>query len=126
MITIKHRGNFKHTEQFFERVRNGKYLRQFDEYGRQGVNALMAATPVDTGKTAASWYYEIIRNDRGSYSIQWKNSNVNDGVVVAVLIQYGHGTKNGAYVQGVDYINPALAPVFQKIADDAWKEVKNS
>lgn len=126
MITIKHRGNFKHTEQFFERVRNGKYLRQFDEYGRQGVNALMAATPVDTGKTAASWYYEIIRNGRGSYSIQWKNSNVNDGVVVAVLIQYGHGTKNGAYVQGIDYINPALAPVFQKIADDAWKEVTNS
>lgn len=126
MITIKHRGSFSNTERFFERIRNGKYLRQFDEYGRQGVNALMAATPVDTGKTAASWYYEIIRNDRGSYSIQWKNSNVNDGVVVAVLIQYGHGTKNGAYVQGVDYINPALAPVFQKIADDAWKEVTNS
>lgn len=126
MITIKHRGNFNNTERFLERVKNGKYLRQFDEYGRRGVEALASATPVDTGKTAASWYYEIVRNGKGSYSIQWKNSNISDGVLVAILIQYGHGTKNGAYVQGVDYINPALEPIFDIIADDAWKEVTSS
>lgn len=126
MIKIKHRGNFKHTEMFFERMKNARYLHQFDQYGREGVEALASATPVDTGKTAASWYYEIVRNGKGSYSIQWKNSNVNDNVLVAILIQYGHGTKNGAYVQGIDYINPALRPVFDEIADNAWKEVKNS
>lgn len=126
MIKIRHRGNFNHTEQFFERIKNGKYIRQFDRYGREGVAALSAATPVDTGKTAASWYYEIVRNAKGSYSIQWKNSNVNGGVVIAVLIQYGHGTKSGAYVQGVDYINPALRSVFEQIADNAWKEVIGS
>lgn len=123
MITFKHKGDFKHTENFFQRVRNAGFLKNLDKYGSEGVAALASATPIDSGKTAASWGYEIKRNSEGSYSIVWTNSNINNGVLIAVLIQYGHGTRNGAYVQGRDYINPAIRPIFDRIAENAWREV---
>lgn len=95
-----------------------------EKYANEGVNALSSATPVDTGLTAKSWDYEISNTDT-STTIYWKNSNVVNGVPIAVLIQYGHGTKNGGYVEGIDYINPALRPIFEKMAQDAWKEVNS-
>lgn len=90
--------------------------------GQKGVDALSAATPVDTGKTASSWSYEIVRGD-GTATIKWLNSDVEGGCNVAMLIQYGHGTRGGTYVEGIDYINPALQPVFDEMADEVWKEV---
>ncbi|HNX63451.1 MAG TPA: HK97 gp10 family phage protein [Candidatus Limiplasma sp.] len=91
-------------------------------YGQAGVEALSAATPKDSGETAGSWSYEIVQKPTG-VAIVWSNSNMNDGANIAVLLQYGHGTRNGGYVQGVDYINPALKPIFERIANEAWKEV---
>lgn len=97
-------------------------MKILDKYGQAGVNALSAATPIDSGATASSWYYEITES-KGNYTITWSNSNVADGVPIVILIQYGHATKNGGYVQGIDFINPTLKPMFKKIADDAWMEV---
>ena len=93
-----------------------------DKYGREGIAALSSATPIDTGKTASSWYYEI-ENKNGSATISFYNSNVNKGENIAILIQYGHGLRGGGYVQGRDYINPAIQPIFDKIAENAWREV---
>lgn len=121
MIKVKVGGSFKKTETFLKRNKKLK-LSSLDKYGREGVEALAAATPANTGLTAASWYYEIVRTDT-STSIVWKNSNVVDGVPIAVILQYGHATRNGGYVQGTPYINEALKPIFEKIADSAWKEV---
>lgn len=121
MISVKVGGSFKKTESFLKRNKRMKFS-SLDKYGKEGVQALAAATPVDTGLTAASWYYEIERNE-GSTSIVWKNSNIVDGTPIAVILQYGHATRNGGYVQGTDYINTALRPIFEKIADSAWKEV---
>lgn len=122
-IEVVHKGNFNHLEKFLGRLTGGQYLLNvLDKYGQKGVEALKAATPKDTGLTANSWYYEkVVEN--GTAKLIWKNSNVHKGLNIAVLIQYGHGTGSGAYVQGIDYINPALAPVFDKLADDAWAEV---
>ena len=122
MIRFKHSGDFKQTEKFFVQARKASYLPILEKYGQDGVNALMAATPVRTGKTASSWGYEITENERGPV-IHWTNSNVNDGVNIALILQYGHGTGTGGYVQGIDYINPAIRPIFEKIANDAWREV---
>lgn len=122
MVTFKHKGDFKKTTRFFGLVIRREYLKDLDKFGRRGVAALSAATPIDSGKTAESWNYEI-RNSGGSISIYWTNSNINDGVPIAVILQYGHGTRNGGYVQGRDYINPAIRPVFDNIADSAWKEL---
>lgn len=122
MITVKHRGSFKHTDNFLNRMLKRTYLNDLQKYGEEGVRALAAATPKDTGLTAASWSYEIIQED-GRVRLTWKNSNIQNGVSIAVILQYGHGTRNGGYVQGHDYINPAIAPIFDKIADNAWKEV---
>jgi len=121
-VRFKHKGDLSKTQRFMERARELVRLGKFDEYGRQGVKALSAATPKLTGKTAESWDYTIERT-RGSVTIYWTNSNVNDGVNVAVILQFGHGTGNGAYVEGIDYIRPAMRPVFKQIADNAWKEV---
>ena len=96
-----------------------------EKYAQQGVAALSAATPIDSGRTAISWEYEIIQND-SSISILWKNINTNKGVNIALILQYGHGTRNGGYVSGRDYINPALQPIFDKMADAAWKEVTST
>lgn len=121
MIQFVHHGDFSKTTNFLKRAMKPD-LRFLDRYGEEGVRALSSATPIDSGKTASSWSYQI-RKDGGSTVIEWINSNVNDGVNIAVILQYGHGTRNGGWVQGVDYINPALRPIFDRIADEAWKEV---
>lgn len=122
MVVIKHRGSFKNTEKFLTRASKAEYFRILDKYGREGVNALASATPMDSGMTASSWGYEI-KHSRGSATIMWTNTNVVDGVPIAILLQYGHGTRTGGYVQGIDYINPALRPIFDKMANDVWREV---
>lgn len=122
MITVTAKGNFNKTERFLERMKNFVHIGNLDAYGREGVQALKEATPKDTGKTANSWDYHI-ENQNGRASIVWTNSNVNKGVPIAVIIQYGHGTRSGRFVQGIDYINPAMRPVFESIADRVWKEV---
>jgi len=122
LISFEHKGNFKTTEKFLMNLRHMKFERILERYGQKGVDALAAATPVRTGKTAASWSYEVSR-EGSTYIISWKNSNLEKGVPIAVLIQTGHGTKNGGYVRGIDYINPAMKPVFDAIANDAWKEM---
>lgn len=124
MLVIKHKGSFKNTFSLFKKLQSKRIYNCLDKYGREGVAALAAATPVDTGKTAASWSYEVVEK-KDTISIVWKNSNVVDGVPIAIVIQYGHATPTGGYVQGVDYINPALQPIFDKIAKDVWKEVTN-
>lgn len=122
MIRFKHSGDFKHTEAFFKNVTRQSPESILQKYGQAGVDALAAATPKDTGATAASWSYEIVAT-RSGYSIYWSNSNENRGVNIALILQYGHGTGTGGYVKGVDYINPAIRPIFDEIANAAWKEV---
>lgn len=122
MIVIKQSGSFKNTERFLSRASRLNIKQKFEEYGRQGVAALASATPVDSGLTASSWDYEV-RITRNSYTLTWTNSNVVNGVPIAIVLQYGHATKNGGFVQGRDYINPAIKPIFDKIANDIWKEV---
>lgn len=123
MINIRQKGDFKNLSSFLEKTKEKLNLGLLDKYGREGVAALQAATPKDTGKTSESWYYKIERKN-GSVSLAFHNSNQNKGVLIAIILQYGHATGNGGYVEGVDYINPALRPIFDKIAEEAWKEVK--
>ena len=122
MISFRQKGDFSKLNRYLERVKESAKIGVLDKYGREGVAALASATPVETGKTANSWYYEIKRQN-GSVSIECKNSNIKDGIPIAVILQYGHGTGTGGWVQGRDYINPAIQPIFDKIADSAWKEV---
>jgi hypothetical protein len=122
-IKFVQHGDFSKTEKFFERCKNLFHIGVLDRYGREGVAALSMATPVDTGKTAASWRYRITTT-KTSISIEWLNDNATEtGIPIAVLIQYGHGTGNGGYVRGRDFINPAIQPIFDKITDALWKEV---
>ena len=121
-IVVEHKGSFNRTERFLKRASKIDYKAILEKYAQEGVAALAAATPVDSGVTANSWDYEI-RVSRGRYSITWTNSNVVNGVQIAVILQYGHGTRNGGWVQGRDYINPALQPIFDKIANELWREV---
>ena len=118
-------GGFTKTERFLNRMKRREYLNVLDEFGRDGVQALRNATPVDSGATAEAWDYEIKRT-RNYTEIVWTNFNINDGVPIAVILQYGHGTGTGGYVQGRDYINPAIRPVFDKIAEKAWKVVTSA
>lgn len=122
MISFRQKGDFSKLSRYFEKAREAAKIGVLDKYGREGVAALAAATPKDTGKTAASWTYEIERQN-GSVALVFKNTNVNKGVNIAVILQNGHGTGTGGWVQGIDYINPALRPIFDKIANEAWKEV---
>ena len=122
MISFRQKGDFSKTEKFLKKSFGRNYIDVLEKYAQQGVAALSAATPLDTGLTAVSWEYEIIQNE-SSISIVWNNVNVNNGVNIALILQYGHGTRNGGYVVGQDYINPALKPIFDKMADAAWKEV---
>ena len=122
MISFRQKGDFSKLNRYLERVKESAKIGVLDKYGREGVAALASATPVETGKTANSWYYEIKRQN-GSVSLEFKNSNIKDGVPIAVILQYGHGTGTGGWVRGRDYINPAIQPIFDKIADSAWKEV---
>lgn len=124
MITIRQEGDFSKLTNFFERCKGWINRSNLDTYGRRGVEALASATPRDTGETAASWTYEIVRNGNNSATIAFKNTKLtNMGTPVAILIQYGHATKNGAWVEGIDYINPALKPVFDDMANQIWREV---
>ena len=115
-------GDLSKTFKFLNRLQNKEYLNILAEYGKRGVDALREATPKDSGKTADSWYYEITQ-DRNQTTINWCNSYVNDGVIIAMLLQYGHGTGTGGYVQGIDYINPAMKGIFDDLANECWKEV---
>jgi len=120
-ISITTKGNWDQTSAYLRRLQ-ALDLSILEKYGRQGVAALAAATPVDQSTTANSWTFDIIKR-KGYFSIRWRNTHVNDGQVIAVLLQYGHGTRNGGYVQGRDYINPAMQPIFDQIAEEAWREV---
>lgn len=122
MISFRQRGDFKKLTRFLERAKEGVRIGDLDKYGREGVAALASATPVESGLTAASWYYEIT-NKNGSARITFYNSNVQNGVPIAIILQYGHATGTGGWVEGRDYINPSIRPVFDKIADSAWREV---
>lgn len=124
-IKFSQRGSFSKTDKFFEKCKNLFKIGKLDKYGREGVNALSMATPVNSGTTASSWRYEIV-NLPGRLSINWLNDNVStDGTPIAIYVQYGHATRNGGWVSGKDYINPAIKPVFDKMSNDLWKEVTN-
>lgn len=122
MISFRQKGDFSKLTHFLERAKKGFYLDDLDKYGREGVAALSSATPVDTGLTASSWYYEVT-NTKGVAKITFYNSNVQNGVPIAIVLQYGHGTGTGGWVEGRDYINPAIQPLFDKLAESAWREV---
>lgn len=122
MISFRQKGDFSKLTRYLERAKEAAKVGILDKYGRAGVDALSSATPVDSGLTASSWYYEI-EHGNGSATITFHNSHINEGVPIAVILQYGHGTGTGGWVQGRDYINPAIQPLFDKIANDAWKEV---
>jgi len=122
-ITFRHKGDFSKTEKFFNSLKLD-YLNVLERYGQAGVAALASATPKDSGLTAASWDYEITHNGKET-TIAFTNSNISNGVNIAIILQYGHGTKGGGYVAGRDYINPAIQPIFDKMANEAWREVTN-
>ena len=122
LITFKHKGDFSNLTRFLERAKEAVHMGDLDKYGRAGVEALASATPVDSGETANSWYYEIT-NSNGSARITFNNSNIQNGVPIAIILQYGHGTGTGGWVEGRDYINPAIHPIFDEIANNAWREV---
>lgn len=122
MISFKHTGDFKFTTDFLKRNRRDVLTKVLSEYGVRGVEALSKATPVDTGTTAASWSYKVTVGEH-SARLCWMNSNVNEGVPIALVIQYGHAMPNGGYVEGIDYINPALKPIFDDILQNVWEEV---
>lgn len=122
MIRFRHKGDFSKTNRFLNKVKNIRFIANLDKYGREGVAALASATPVDTGKTAQSWYYKIEQTN-GSVSLTFHNSNIQNGVPIAIILQYGHATGNGGWVQGRDYINPTIQPIFDEIVKKAWGEV---
>jgi len=124
MVTIVCNKKFTKTEKYLSKVKTPINESILDKYGQIGVDALKDATPKDTGKTSESWYYRITKTKDSTY-INWYNDNFNDGVPIAIVLQYGHATRNGGFVEGIDYINPALKPIFEQIADEAWKEVKD-
>lgn len=122
MIRLTSKGDFSKATKYFERLKEASRLKVLEKYGQAGVDALSSATPVESGLTASSWSYEIHRQN-GGVSIDFYNSNVNKGVNIAIILQYGHGTGTGGWVQGRDYINPAIQPIFDQIVEEAWKEV---
>ena len=124
MIVVKQSGNFNNTERFLKGAKKLHIEKILDRFGKEGVRAFASATPVDSGLTANSWGYDVSVS-RGSYSITWTNTNVVNGVPIAIILQYGHGTGTGGYVQGRDYINPAIKPIFDMIANAIWQEVVN-
>lgn len=124
VITFEHKGNFNKLNTFLEKAKEGINLGTLNKYGREGVQALSAATPTETNETASSWYYDISREGT-KIKLNFYNSNIENGCPIAIILQYGHATRNGGWVEGTDYINPAIQPIFNKIANEAWKEVTN-
>lgn len=124
-ITFDTRGDFKNTDRFLTRMSKADFDAAIEQYARQGVSALVAATPIDSGETANSWDYTV-QKSKNSFSIIWTNSHIDDGVPIAIILQYGHGTGTGGYVQGRDYINPAIRPIFDSIAENVWKVVTSA
>lgn len=122
MISFRHKGDFSKTRRFLERSKDVPNRDLLEKYGKEGVAALASATPVDSGKTASSWFYEI-EHSAGSSVIRFNNSYINQGVPIAIILQYGHGTGTGGWVEGRDYINPAVQPVFDRLVSEAWREV---
>ena len=123
MISFSVSGSTKKTQEFLKKMQKGAVYSRLDKYGQEGVDALAAATPVKSGETAKSWTYRISKR-KGRYTITWNNTHIVDNVQIAVIIQYGHATGNGGWVEGYDYINPVLRPLFDRIADEIWNEVK--
>ena len=122
MIRFWHRGDFSKTNKYLRDVKEAARVKILEKYGERGVSALSSATPVDTGLAATSWYYKVSRDDTGS-RIEFFNSDIENGFPVAIMLQYGHGTGTGGWVEGRDYINPAIQPIFDELAEEAWKEV---
>ena len=122
MISFRQRGDFSRTTNFLKKAEKVSLMSTLDKYGRRGVAALSSATPIETGKTANSWYYEIVKSN-GSITLRFNNSNIQNGVPIAIILQLGHGTRNGGWVEGRDYIDPAIQPIFDEISTDLWKEV---
>lgn len=122
MVSLRQKGDFSKTNRFLKNMKEFKIRRVLERYGQAGVSALASATPVDTGLTASSWYYKIEVTPTSS-SLTFCNSNIQNGVPIAIILQYGHGTGTGGWVQGRDYINPAIQPIFDKLKSDAWREV---
>ncbi len=122
MISFRQQGDFSKLSSFLERAKEVIKLGELDRYGREGVAALESATPIDTGLTSKSWYYKIERGN-GTVSISFHNSNIHNGCPIAIILQYGHGTRNGGWVEGRDYINPAIQPIFDEILNKVWREV---
>lgn len=121
-ISFKHHGDFSKAEKYLKKLQQSKEFMLLTKYGQRGVAALAAATPVDTGKTAASWSYDIVKED-GRIKLTFNNSNVQNGVNIAIILDLGHGTRNSGYVVGRDYINPAIGPVLDQLLNELWKEV---
>ena len=124
-ISFSSKGSFSKTEKFLSAMSRGDMFRALEGFGKEGVAALAAATPRESGDTAGAWGYKISRGSSRT-TIEWTNSHIVNGTPIAIILQYGHGTGTGGYVQGRDYINPALKPVFDKIADRAWKAVTSA
>ena len=124
MITVRSKGDFSKLNGFLEKAKEAVKLGNLDKYGKAGVKALESATPMDSGLTANSWYYTIERNDN-TVSINFHNSNIQNGIPIAIILQYGHGTGTGGWVEGRDYINPAIQPIFDNLVKDAWEVIIN-
>lgn len=122
IVSFTQRGNFQKTDRFLSKLAQFHYARRLRHYGEKGVSALRAATPKDSGTTAESWSYEIVE-EKGRTAIYWRNSHIVNGVNIALVLQYGHGTRNGGFVEGIDYIPPAIRPIFDQMAKEVWKEV---
>ena len=122
MFSVTSTGSFKKTSAFLEAMRRLNIMAVLERHGREGVSALSAATPMDSGLAASSWSYEVARRG-GVYEITWLNHDIENGFPVAIMLQYGYGTGTGGYVQGQDYINPAIRPIFDRIADEVWRVV---
>lgn len=124
-ISFKSSGSFDKTEKFLAKIKHPNLLASLEHFGQEGVNILEQATPKESGVTAGSWTYTVVKK-RGSYAIYWSNTHLADGMPIALLLQYGHGTGTGGYVQGRDYINPAMQPFFDRMAAEAWKVVNSA
>lgn len=122
MVSFRQKGDFSRLRRYLKRVNNAVNAIDWDAFGKEGVAALASATPVDSGKTANSWRYEVIHS-KGTSTIAFYNDNIQNGVQIAIIIQYGHATRSGGWVEGRDYINPAIQPIFDKITKKAWREV---